>query len=214
MPPVAIPRHDAQSVLNEVSPPIYIQAKTLITRPAFVRACFRTVTAHTQLLPSLTSLTVQQVAAVLRGTAGRLTFVDQIFTVQQAVVPAKGSGEREAMRGSSGNRVFEFACRQTKMLYMAKPPLGLSTSWLLAQVLSRELGSPVTLPLHPFIEAGVMDCLADGLEAAVLPGGHNPDLELVLQAGQFGVPLLHSDEQMVSLKPLRRCGKYTRSVSL
>lgn len=37
-------------------------------------------------------------------------------------------------------------------LYVAVPPAGLPLSALLAQVLSRALGCPFTLPLHPLLE--------------------------------------------------------------
>ena len=48
-------------------------------------------------------------------------------------------------------QVYEFACARTGRLYIAQPPPHLSASWLLAQSLSRVLGSPVTLPLHTLL---------------------------------------------------------------
>lgn len=118
--------------------------------------------------------------------------------------------KRREAASSTGTRVFEFSCPQAQKLLIAKPPLGISTSWLLAQILSKELGSPMMLPLQPFIEAGLdkgeVDILSGSLRAMLLPGGHNSDLDKVLHSGQLGAPLLRSDECMMQLKPLRRCG--------
>ena len=88
------------------------------------------------------------------------------------------------------------------------PPQGLSLSWVLAQALSRILGSPsVTLPLAPFLDAGLANgSLPDtlDLQALVLPGSYDPRMELACQAGQLGQPLLPSDEAAAELRPLRR----------
>jgi len=54
-------------------------------------------------------------------------------------------------------QVYEFYEQSTDgatvgTLYVAVPPAGLPLSALLAQVLSRALGCPFTLPLHPLLE--------------------------------------------------------------
>ena len=54
-------------------------------------------------------------------------------------------------------QVYEFYEQATDSvavgtLYVAVPPAGLPLSALLAQVLSRALGCPFTLPLHPLLE--------------------------------------------------------------
>lgn len=60
-------------------------------------------------------------------------------------------------------------------LYVAVPPTGLPLTALLAQVLSRALGCPFTLPLHPLLE------VPDATQLAQLqPVLHAGELQLVL----------------------------------
>lgn len=57
-------------------------------------------------------------------------------------------------------------------LYVAVPPPGLPLSALLAQVLSRAMGCPFTLPLHPLLEvpdAAQLSQLQPVLHAGALP---------------------------------------------
>jgi hypothetical protein len=49
-------------------------------------------------------------------------------------------------------QIYEYYDSSSGTMYVAVPPAGLSLSSLLAQVLSRALGSPFTLPLHPLLE--------------------------------------------------------------
>jgi hypothetical protein len=63
-------------------------------------------------------------------------------------------------------------------LYVAVPPAGLSLSALLAQVLSRALGCPFTLPLHPLLEvpdatqlSQLQPVLHAGKQAGITCGG-------------------------------------------
>ena len=52
--------------------------------------------------------------------------------------------------------------------YVAEPPPGLPLGWLLAAVVSRVLGSPVTLPLHPYFDS-VPEAIP-ALQPVLLPG--------------------------------------------
>ena len=185
-----------------------LQVKALVQSPAFIRAAYSVVAAHCGLLRELPPMSLQQVAAALRGVAARLAFVDQLHTV---VRPAAGGQAALALTSSSPEvsvmRVYEFACRESGRLYIADPPPGLPPSWLLAQALSRELGSPgVTLPLQPFLEAGLCSTepVGEALQRVVLPGGYDPSLESAGQQSQLGAPLLPSDDGLLSLRPLRR----------
>lgn len=55
-------------------------------------------------------------------------------------------------------------------MYVAEPPAGLPLSALLAQVLSRALGCPFTLPLHPLLEVHDAVRLSQ-LQPLLHPGG-------------------------------------------
>jgi hypothetical protein len=70
-------------------------------------------------------------------------------------------------------QIYEYYDSSSGKLYVAVPPAGLSLSSLLAQVLSRALGSPCTLPLHPLLEVP---------DAAQLPL-----LQPVLHPGAWGL---------------------------
>jgi hypothetical protein len=68
------------------------------------------------------------------------------------------------------SQIYEYYDSSSGTMYVATPPAGLSLSSLLAQVLSRALGSPFTLPLHPLLE--VPDAAQLPLLQPVLhPGG-------------------------------------------
>jgi hypothetical protein len=70
--------------------------------------------------------------------------------------------------GDSGS-----AAATVGVLYVAQPPPGLPLSALLAQVLSRALGCPFTLPLHPLLEAPDAASLAQ-LQPMLHPGEAAP----------------------------------------
>jgi hypothetical protein len=71
-------------------------------------------------------------------------------------------------------------------MYVAVPPAGLSLSSLLAQVLSRALGSPFTLPLHPLLE--VPDAAQLPLLQPVLhPGRHRVRVCLTVVVAWLGM---------------------------
>lgn len=203
----------------------HTQAKAAIQSPAFIRAAYSVHASHVPLLRGMPPLSLQQVAARLRSAASRLTFVPELHT--RVALPPSGaaappSAATAAAAAGAGSRVYEFSCARTGRLYLAVPPPGLPASWLLAQALSRELGSPaVTLPLQPFLEralgsaAPAGDDGGDGaaatgvgeedlLQPLLLPGGYDPALERAGQAGQVGAPLLESDRRLLQLRPLKR----------
>ncbi len=70
-------------------------------------------------------------------------------------------------------QVYEFLDPGSGTLYVAEPPPGLKLSALLAQSLSRLLGSPLTLPLHPLFEVEAGEQLPQ-LQPLLLPevGSH------------------------------------------
>lgn len=66
-------------------------------------------------------------------------------------------------------QVYEYFDSSSGIMYVAVPPPGLPLSSLLAQVLSRALGSPLTLPLHPLLEVSNAEQLKS-LQPVLLPG--------------------------------------------
>ncbi|GAX84471.1 hypothetical protein CEUSTIGMA_g11891.t1 [Chlamydomonas eustigma] len=186
--------------LLEVQGITVLQAKSAIQNADFVRAAYSIVNSHAPLLRGMPVLSFQQVATALRSAASRLVFVEELSTRVTA------AGNQATLMGGSSSRCYEFSCSQTGQLYIARPPAGLSLSWLLSNALSKALGSPgVTLPLQPFLDAALNGQEQDGvLQPVVLPGGYDADLERAGQVGQLGAPLLSADVQLLQLKPLRR----------
>jgi hypothetical protein len=81
-------------------------------------------------------------------------------------------------------QVYEFYAQPSESaamgtLYVAVQPPGLPLTALLAQVLSRALGCPFTLPLHPLLE------VPDATQLSQLqPVLHAGEVQLLLQALQ------------------------------
>ena len=143
----------------------------------------------------------------MREAASQLAFVEELRTVCRPLLKAQSSSVSGYHTGPTPQRVYEFSSPRACQFLIARPPPGLSVSWMLAQSLSRILGSPgVTLPLHPFLDVGLSNgpCDSMDLQALLLPGSYDPNLEKASQAGALGQPLLPSDEAAVELKPLRR----------
>jgi sacsin len=118
----------------------------------------------------------------------------------QLVLRATG---RSVTAPGAASRVYEYAEARSGVQYVAEPPEGLPLEALLAQGISRALGSPVTLPLHPLLAAAASASLP-ALQPLLLAAGYDPCLEAAAQAGQLGSALLPSDAALLQLRPLKR----------
>ncbi|KIY97788.1 hypothetical protein MNEG_10174, partial [Monoraphidium neglectum] len=155
------------------------------------------------------------VAAALRSAGQRLALVRELRT-RLTLRPLGGDGDGGV--GGVGTdvtlpgreRVYEFAQHGPGgALLVAQPPPGLPLSQLLAGALSRELGSPVALPLAPLIEAGAGPggggpAALPALVPLLLPAGHDAGYEAAAAAGVPGAPLVEGDARLLALQPLRR----------
>ncbi|KXZ55127.1 hypothetical protein GPECTOR_3g279 [Gonium pectorale] len=161
---------------------------------------------------------VHELAATLRNAARRLTFVRSLRTV--AVLRASGaalSPEGEAARvaydfvesapapaaaGPSSSAAAAVGALDAGRIFIAEPPPYLPVSWLLSGVVSRVLGSPISLPLQPLFTTPPSELA--GLQPLLLPGGFDAKLEAAARAGSPGAPLLPADAALLALRPLRR----------
>lgn len=100
-------------------------------------------------------------------------------------------------------QVYDFWDTRHGAVYLARPPPGLRLSGLLAALVSRLVGAPGVLPLHPLLEPGAPQHAGalGGLLSASCGGaglwGAAADV------GQVGAPLSPADQQLVVLMPLR-----------
>lgn len=177
----------------------------LLSSSEFAAAVYSIIAAHAAPLPELREAAragPRGVSAALRRVAARLALVRELRTR----LTLQRSEQDVTLPGRE--RVFEFVQPEGDV-FIAQPPPGLPASQLLSTVLSRELGSPVALPLAPLLEAGAGPGgggpgALPGLVSLLLPAGHDEVFEAAAAAGVPGAPVVDADARLLALQPLRR----------
>lgn len=181
--------------------------------PLFADAMWAVVQEAGEGIPALKlKLSKEKLVKTLSFAADGLWFVRRLYT-RFLMVPGRADVTRRRRKasastlddnGDTGHRVFEYVDRAKSRILIAVPSQGITLPDLLAVVLSRLIGSPVTLPVGALFTAPVG---ADMTVLSVLRLGSSTNnrgaSNGMANSGVLGKELVGADAALVQFHPLR-----------
>lgn len=121
-----------------------------------------------------------------------------------AAVPLLDDGDMGHNSGDMGHRVFEYVDKAKSRILIAVPSQGVTLPDLLAVVLSRLIGSPVSLPVGALFTAPAgSDLSALNVLRLGLTANNRVAKNLMANSGVLGMELVGADAAVVQCHPLR-----------
>ena len=181
----------------------------------FAEAMWAVVQEASDGIPALKSaMSKEKLVKILGFAADGLWFVRRLYT-RFLLLPARTDVTRRPKNpavsliddddgGDMGHRVFEYVDKARSRILIAVPPQGVTLQDLFAVVLSRLIGSPVSLPFGALFTAPVgsdlrvLNVLRLGLTANSRVGKN-----AMANSGILGMELVGADAVLVQCHPLR-----------
>jgi sacsin len=204
-------------MVDKIGPFVRTSVAERLRSPAFAEAMWAVVQETGEAVPSLRQGMTSKVDMVqlLQFAADGIWFVQRLYT-RFFMLPGHIDVTRRSDKSSSllllgdevsenGHRVFEFVDKSKDRLLIAQPPECVTVPDLLAIVVSRLIGSPVSLPIGALFlvpagtELGVLHMLRQGSNVSSNEGTKNS----IKNSGVPGMELLGSDTVLVQCHPLR-----------
>ena len=201
-------------MLDDIGPFVRTAVAEKLRSPQFADAMWAVVQEAGETIVALRQgPSKQQLVKTLSFAADGLWFVQRLYT-RFLMLPSRNDVTRHIKRSSAsifswdeedtGHRVYEYVDKANDRLLIAEPSQGVTLPDLLAVVVSRLIGSPVSLPIGPLFTApegtdmSVLHVLRLGLNVSDR-GGKN-DMQ---NSGVLGMDLVGADAALVQCHPLR-----------
>lgn len=178
--------------------------------PSFADAVWTVVQEVGKGVPSLKqSLNKENLVKSLSFAADGLWFVRRLYT-RFLMLPGRQDITRQKRSflsndpSETGHRVFEYIDKGRDRILIATPLQGVTLPDLLAVVVSRLLGSPLTLPIGPLFTASAGTDMMTVLQVLRLGANVNKGGKSGMEnSGVLGMELVGPDATLVQCHPLR-----------